>query len=111
MKRHPGATTGTAELSVCSVLLATIENQSVPLPILVWTEEKVAQIKALIDCGAGGEFISQEFALKNRLELCLLEKPVKVKNINGTLNKQGTILHYTRAKIWIGKKKKDDYPP
>ena len=51
------------------------------------TGRKVAQTEALVDSGAGGEFISREFALENGLELHLLERPVKAKNVDGTPNK------------------------
>ena len=52
---------GTAELSVCSVLLATLKNQSMHLPIKVGTEMRQdVKMKALLDSGAGGVFISHD---------------------------------------------------
>ena len=72
------------------------------LPITVQAGRKVAQTEALIDCGAGGEFVSQRFAQENGLELLPLKRPIKAKNVDGTPNKQGTISHYTRIKIRAG---------
>ena len=50
---------GTVELSVCSVLLATIKEQSMRLPIGLKTDErKDIDTEALLDCGAGGIFMN-----------------------------------------------------
>jgi hypothetical protein len=60
-----------AELSVCSVLLATMNKQSMCLPIQVAGSDrrKVIKTEALLDSGAGGTFMNQDFAEKNGLEL------------------------------------------
>ena len=45
---------GTTELSVCSVLLATLDSQSMHLPVKVGTDEgKDVETQALLDSGAG----------------------------------------------------------
>ena len=99
-------TPGTTELSVCSVLLATLENQSMHLPIKVGTDtRKDVKTKALLDSGAGGVFISHEFAEKNGLETFPLKRSILVRNMDGTPNKKGTISHYTRANLEINGKK------
>jgi hypothetical protein len=55
-----------AELSVCSVLLATMNKQSMHLPIQVAGSErrKVIENEALLDSGAGGTFMNQDSSEK-----------------------------------------------
>ena len=45
-------------------------------------------MKALLDLGVGGVFISHEFAEKSRLETFLLKRSISVRNVDGTLNKR-----------------------
>ena len=54
--------------------------------------EKTAEFDSMIDSGAGGMFIDQNFARKFKIKT--LEKPIKVYNVDGTENKQGTIKTY-----------------
>ena len=54
------------------------------------TKEEVGAM-ALVDSGAGGNFIDATFARLMELKTTLLDKPVKVYNINGSQNKIGTI--------------------
>ena len=97
---------GTAELSVCSVLLATLENQSMHLPIKVGTDTgKDVETKVLLDSGTGGVLISHEFAEKNSLETFPLKRSIAVRNIDGTPNKKGMISNYTKASLEINRKK------
>ena len=97
---------GTAELSVCSVLLATLENQSMHLPIKVGTDTKQdVETKALLDSGAGGVFISHEFAEKSGLETFPLKKTISVRNIDGMPNKRGTISRYVKGRLEVNRKK------
>jgi len=57
--------------------------------------------KSLIDSGAGGKFIDQNFAKAQGFELTLLAEPIWVFNVDGTLNKKGTIKHYVDLKLTI----------
>jgi gag-polyprotein putative aspartyl protease len=92
-----------AELSVCSVLLATMNKQSMPLLIQMAGSDrrKVIKTEALLDSGAGGTFMNQDFAEKNGLELLPLEQPILAKNVDGTPNKKGTISHFARTRLQI----------
>ena len=67
-------------LDIYSVTLATISQN---------THGKTIKIKTLIDSGAGGTFIDQNFAKNFNIQK--LEKPTTAKNIDGTINKKGTI--------------------
>ncbi|KAF8218665.1 hypothetical protein L208DRAFT_1024007, partial [Tricholoma matsutake] len=94
---------GTTELSVCSVLLATLKNQSMHLDVKVagTGRGKDIETEALLDSGAGGIFMSHEFAESSGFELRPLEKIIRVKNVDGTLNKRGEISHYARGLLMI----------
>jgi len=51
--------------------------------------------KALLDSGAEGIIIDHAFAMKHNLTLRSLLKPLPVRNVDGTLNRQGAIRHTT----------------
>jgi len=64
--------------------------------------KKIVETKALIDSGARGTFIDQNFAQAQKFPLQKLEHPITVFNVNGTTNKQGTITHFVKTKVNIG---------
>jgi gag-polyprotein putative aspartyl protease len=92
-----------AELSVCSVLLATMNKQSMHLPIQVAGSDrrKVIETEALLDSGAGGTFMNQDFAERNKLELLPIEQPILVKNVDGMPNNKGMISQFARTRLQI----------
>ena len=93
-------------LDIYSVLVGTIERQSITIPIRFPTgpkkDRKIIDEHALIDCGAGGRFIDQNYARKLNLPLIPLSKPLPVKNVDGTPNKKGSIRHKVRLRLKIG---------
>ncbi|KAF8219806.1 hypothetical protein L208DRAFT_1200025, partial [Tricholoma matsutake] len=99
----PASMPGTTELLVCSVLLATLKNQSMHLDVKVagTGRGKDIETEALLDSGAGGIFMSHEFAESSGFELRPLEKIIRVKNVDGTPNKRGEISHYARGLLTI----------
>ncbi len=54
---------------------------------------EVVSGKALLDCGATGSFMDKDFAEKHGFALRELEFPIKVRNVDGTWNKNGEITH------------------
>ena len=70
------------------------------------TNEKTVEILALIDCGAGGTFIDQNFARKFNVKN--LEQPIRAYNVDGTENKQGMIRSYVDLEFTIDRKKMKD---
>ena len=91
-------------LDIYHVTVATISRNAIRIPFSVatGTDKKIVETTTLIDSGAGGQFIDQNFA-KN-FEVKKLEKPLKAYNIDGTENKQGTIKNYVDLKFKIGTK-------
>ena len=72
----------------------------VPLTV---TETENVETQALIDCGAGGMFIDQNFAKKFKIKK--LETPIIAKNVDGTTNKKGTIKNYVDLEFKINSRK------
>ena len=73
--------------------MARIENKliSFPLEILDINGQKIVDSIALGDTGAGGKFIDQNYAKKQRLPMTKLDEPIEAFNVDGTKNKRGTI--------------------
>jgi hypothetical protein len=70
-------------LDVYSVTIANILKNSISIPINIGLSKQT--VKTLIDSGAGGLFIDQNFG-KN-FDINYLDKPVKAYNVDGTENK------------------------
>ena len=58
---------------------------------------KTVKTQAFIDCWAGGMFIDQNFA--QNFEILSLNEPITARNIDGTINKKGTIKSYVKLKF------------
>ncbi len=65
------------------------------------TSSKQISARALLDSGAEGIIIDHGFARKNQLTLRTLVNPLPVKNVDGTLNKQGSVRYTTIQKIHV----------
>ena len=81
-------------LEIYHVTVATISRNAIQIPfsVVTGTDKKIIETTALIDSGAGGQFIDHNF-VKN-FKIKKLEKPLKAYNVDGTENKQGTIKNY-----------------
>jgi Retroviral aspartyl protease len=88
-------------LDIYSVTIANISWNSISIPINIGSSKQT--IKILIDSGAGGLFINQNFA-KN-FDINYLNEPVKAYNVDGTENKWGTINAYINLEFTLGKQK------
>jgi len=63
------------------------------------THEGVA-VKALLDSGAMGVFIDKRIAAKHGFMLEKLERPIMVRNVDGTNNSRGAITHQVEANVY-----------
>ena len=57
-------------------------------------------VEALLDSGATRLVISSEFAKKQSFKLKKLERPMNVRNMNGSLNKEGPIENMVEVNIY-----------
>ena len=57
-------------------------------------------VEALLDRGATGLVMSSEFTRKQGFKLKKLKRPMNVRNMNGSLNKEGPIEHTVEVNIY-----------
>jgi len=55
----------------------------------------------LLDSGATGLVMSEEFARKHRFRKMKLERPIYIRNMNGTLNYVGLIVDTVEVEIFF----------
>jgi len=63
------------------------------------THESVI-IKALLDSGTMGMFMDRQTAARHRFKLQKLERPLMVKNMDGTVNSGGAITHQVECNVF-----------
>jgi len=63
------------------------------------THESVT-IKVLLDSGTTGMFMDRKTAMKHGFRLQKLERPVRVKNIDGIYNSGGPIMHQIKVNVY-----------
>ena len=78
------------------------------LPIKISSDhgEGMEIASGLLDSGASGKFIDSQYATDIHAEKKDLKKPIKVYNVDRTLNKQGTITQYVELELEIHEQKK-----
>ena len=63
------------------------------------TQEEI-MVEALLDSGATGLVMSSEFAKKQGFKLKKLERPMNIRNVDGLLNKEGSIENTVEVNIY-----------
>jgi len=63
------------------------------------TQEGIT-VEVLLDSGATGLVMSLEFVRKQGFKLKKLERPMNVRNVDGLLNKKGSIEHIVEVNIY-----------
>ena len=101
LKRRTESISVSPCLDIYSVTIAKISKNSIFVPINIGLSKQT--VETLIDCGAGGLFINQNFPKKFKVKY--LKEPIKAFNVDGTKNKKGTIKSYVGLEFWIEHKK------
>jgi len=57
-------------------------------------------IKALLDSGTTGMFMDRQTAARHGFKLQKLERPIAIKNVNGTNNSRGAITHQVECNVF-----------
>ena len=70
------------------------------------TQEGIT-VEALLDSSATGLVMSSEFARKQRFKLKRLERPMYVRNVDGSLNKERPIEHTVEVDIYYQKRHRE----
>ena len=96
-----GSTLVSPSLHIHSVTTHITAN-TISLPIKIKkSEHESIETLALIDSGAGGKFINQNYAEKLGLPIRNLKRAIMARNVDGTLNKTGTITSYVDLRMEI----------
>ena len=61
---------------------------------------KGVSVKALLDSSATGMFADKKFVEKNGFKLEKLDRPVKIRNVNGTGNSRGLVTHEIEVNVY-----------
>jgi hypothetical protein len=65
----------------------------IPMTLTSKTRLKTVKTTAIVDSGAAGTFISEDFIKLHKIRIHCLSKPFKVTTTNGSLTKGGPITH------------------
>src|ERR1700678_3061182 len=104
LKRRTESTSVSPCLEIHSVTLGLVERNTLFIPITIRDQSgKTVETPALVDSGAGGKFIDQNFARNSKMDVYNLEKPMKALNVDGTENKPGTIKQYVDLTFTINR--------
>ena len=90
MIRRTASTSAPPHLDIHAVATKIYAN-TISLPITIKNEYQSVETLALIDSGAGGQFIHRDYAKQLGLSTRPLEKAIMARNVDGTTNKTGTI--------------------
>src|SRR5271163_1119758 len=107
LNRRTASTSEPPSIYISNVLVAQVSNKSISAPITLVAKEpkeRIVDTHALLDTGAGGIFMDQNFARTQGFTIKELLRPLEAYNIDGTKNKKGTIKHYTDLDLKIGDK-------
>ena len=91
-------------ITIDHVQVAEIEKNMMTLSIEISGKnlgQKTVKTTTLLDTGAGGKFIDQDFVWNQKIKTKDLEHPIEVFNVDGTPNKRGTIMKYTQLNLTI----------
>jgi hypothetical protein len=70
-------------------------------------KEENVETLALIDSGAGGTFIDQNYAKNSGFKIQKLNQPLKARNVDGTENKRGKITSFVDLRINVNGRSMD----
>jgi hypothetical protein len=105
LKWRTGLMLVSSSLSIEHVQVAQIKKNTMNVDILILDEslgqKKIIKTTTLLDTGAGGKFINQDFIQNQKIETKELKYPIEVFNVDGTLNKRKTITKYTWLDLTI----------
>ena len=62
--------------------------------------QKGIMMEALLDSGATGLVMSSEFARKKGFKLKKLERPIQVRNVDGSFNREGPIENTVEVNVY-----------
>jgi hypothetical protein len=101
---EPSAEPETLLIGINSVTVLEITRQTIKIPVTLHCDLETTEM-ALIDSGAGRNFIDTETITKLQLARIELRKPIIVRNVDGTRNNNGCITHRVLLDATIAEKR------
>ena len=78
-----------------------MQINSLSIPVQICDTNKTVETLALIDSGAGGKFINQNYVRKLGIKTQELERPLIARTVDGTPNKKGKITSFVTLTLVI----------
>ena len=88
-------------LKMYSITAQNMQINSLSIPVQIRDTDKIIETLALIDSGAGGKFIDQNYVRKLGIKTQELEQPLIARNVDGTPNKKGKITSFVTLTLII----------
>src|SRR3979490_2830792 len=85
-------------------IVSSVDSNEIILPTSIQLNKENIETQTLLDSGAGGIFLDQNYARKLKVKEIMLTNPIVARNIDGTPNKRGTIKAYVNLHFNIGDK-------
>jgi hypothetical protein len=79
-------------------------SMTISLTVNMW--HKTTKVEALLDCGATHNFIDPQTISSLNMGTRLLPQPLIVRNVDGTVNRDGTITRY--CNLWVQRGKHEE---
>src|SRR6266545_4014424 len=83
------------------MMMTNIDNQTMTLSIKMFVGSNEIIVDVLLDSGATGCYIHQAFAKSLKILLVPTTVPIKVRNVDGTLNRLGSITQKAHIDLLI----------
>ena len=84
-----------------SITAQTMQINSLSIPVQICDTDKTVETLALINSGARGKFIDQNYVRKLGIKTQELERSLIARNVDGTLNKKGKITSFVTLTLVI----------
>ena len=89
--------------SLSHVLVASDNERTLRFPIKLLLGKQIVETTTLINSGATGKFINLGLLSLVNVPLKKMSQPVRTFNVNGSLNKQGTIMWKASTRMLLSK--------
>jgi hypothetical protein len=73
----------------------------IPITLISSSRPRTVETTAVVDSGASGTFISEDFIKDHKIKTHHLKKPFRVRNANGTNSGKGRITHYCTIMVKV----------
>src|SRR6266571_7390684 len=95
--------TSAAGARALKISVYSSKYRSLRIPVLFKSTHTTAERDVLIDSGATDNFINLQLLKRLRISYLAIPNPIKIWNVDRTLNQDGSITHYTDLQVKTGK--------